>query len=146
MDGHMKENRHRTDQVSGQRDRSPSKQAVKYFATVGVLLVIIIALLAVGWVRERRARRTAQLHRDTAVQKYEQMQSAVGALLSGEMRDRIRPVRRDELPTREVRFENRRRSVLELDPATARKFGFAPGDLILVGEETREAEPEQKEQ
>jgi len=53
----------------------------RYLAVTGVLLVVIIALLAVLWGRERARRRAAESRAAQWRVRYEQLQQAVGGLL-----------------------------------------------------------------
>lgn len=129
------------DQASGQTSRPGTREGTRYLGAVGLLLVLIIALISVLWVRERRGRGAAERDRDAALEKYDELERAVGAVISVALKTQVHSVRREELPTRQAKFENRRRSVLELPPGMGRKLGFAPGDLILVTEDTGETQP-----
>jgi hypothetical protein len=152
MGGEMNQDTHETGKVNEKTGASVARQGTWYLTTVGVLLVCIIALLSILWVRERSARTAAERDRDAAegardaaVRKYDGLAQAVGAVMDGALKAQARTIRRDELPTREAKFEGRPRSVLELDPAAGRRMGFAPGDLILVAEDTDETPPVKKD-
>ncbi len=123
---------------------TPSPQSaggVKYLATVGVLLVIIIAMLAVLWVRERRGRIAAEVAAARAETALNGLKEILGGVLTATERGPARPVQRDDLPSREADLDGRRRTLLELGASAGRRLGFRPGDLILVGEDSPSTQP-----
>jgi len=84
----------RNEQIESVSQRSGKD--VKYLATVGVLLVVIIGLLALLWVQERRARMAAQHKAADWRQRYEQMQIVVEQIV---LSDRPLPTQPTQEPT-----------------------------------------------
>ncbi len=134
----MNENGNHTQSTRSSQNRT----GANYLVTVGVLLVIIIALLAVLWVRERRARVAAEQTAATAQRELEGLKAVLGRTLMTRGRGGdIRPVQRDDLPYRKVDLDGRRRAMLELGASSGRRLGFRPGDLILIGEDPPTTQP-----
>lgn len=116
---------------------SPGTRRVglKYVALVAGLLVIIAAVLAQLWLIERHRRIVAE-ERLTALYLEKELLMAVDdAADRDEGGVRLRPIRRVDLPTQEVRWNGAKRMALVLGAATGRAMGFAPGDVIVVAAE-----------
>lgn len=113
----------------------------RYLASVGVLLVIVIALLALLWMRERRARIAAEVNAARWQEKSKRLSGAVGDLLVKRGGQLIQPIQRGDLPARVVDLDGQRRTVLEVGALAGRRLGFQPGDLVLVGGEDSETQP-----
>ncbi len=132
----------------------------KQYLVIGGLLVLIIALLATLWVRERRSRVSAEA---TVVQLRQQLQaiqqlSGLRTLGQGDealqeaLRQRMEggeleplapgteppalpaPVQREDLPSETAEFQGRVRTVFRISEAAGRRIGFAPGDVVVVQE------------
>ena len=70
-----------TDRSSSAGSSDPARAGLKYFATVGVLLVIVIGLLAALWLRERHGRVSAQHEAAQWKQKFSRLEGVLGNLL-----------------------------------------------------------------
>jgi len=106
----------------------------RYLATIGILLVLIIGLLAALWVRERRRRRRTEGQYASLRAQHDGLRGTLGQLL-GTGGGRPGPsVRRDDLPTETVTINGRERLALRISAAAGRRFGFRPGDIVLVSE------------
>jgi hypothetical protein len=121
----------------------PPKQAVelspRYLAVVAGLVLLIVATLAFLWTRERKRRIAAE---DDAMQCAAQLDK-VGAAMAqiqlsslmqrGEEKG-IRPFQRqDQVPTA-VTVDGARRPAFTLPADAGERFGFAPGDVVLVAQ------------
>jgi len=104
----------------------------QYIVTVGVLMVLIIALLAALWARERAARLSAQRELAKALRQCRGMQSALGQIIAQNTAGRTQPIHRADLPTRTVRLDGVTRPLLLVGSAAGRRMGFAAGDMILI--------------
>ena len=120
------------DQAKGR----PQEPNVRFFMIVGVLLLIIIALLAGLWLRERVRATAAErdLRRLRARNEY------LEAMIKQLVLDQTLPLRIDRagLDAEEVRVNSREVTALRLPAAVAEAIGFRPGDVILV-EQSAEA-------
>jgi len=106
----------------------------RYYAAVGALLVVIIAVLGVLWLRERRM--TAALQRELAETR---QRTATGAGLQAALSrlaaprgPTTRPLARADLPAETVTWNGRSRTVLRVGAAAGRRLGLEPGDVIVV--------------
>lgn len=122
------------------------QSGAKSLMTVGILLVVIIALLAVLWARERAARITAHRDATAATAKYTRMQSALGEMLTKRLDGQIQPVQREDLPARQVDLNGRKRTLLDISAAAGQRMGFRPGDLVLVAAEVTTTQAADKPQ
>jgi hypothetical protein len=110
----------------------------KYLVIVGVLLVVIIAVLAVLWRKERCARADAE-RRLSELTKSQALPAELQRVLAGSPTmlppddGPPRPVQREDLPAETLQFKGRSRTVLYISPDAGRRFGFRNGDLIVVG-------------
>jgi hypothetical protein len=105
----------------------------RYLAMVGGLLVLIIAMLAVLWVRERGRRVDAEaqvmeLRRES--QKLNLMLSLMTR--SGAAEPSVQPFQRQDQVPVAVTLDGARRDAYRLPAAAAERFGFREGDVILV--------------
>ncbi|HUU22519.1 MAG TPA: hypothetical protein VM389_08285 [Phycisphaerae bacterium] len=130
-------------EMSNGKERAAKAQTdLKQFIGIAGLLVLIIALLAVLWVRERKARIGAENEAARLSQRVKTLErfalmglaspaesGPAGAAEGGE----VRPVQRDDLPVEHVEFMGRKTPVLHISPAAGQRFGFLPGDVIVVG-------------
>lgn len=117
----------------------------KYYLTVGILLVFVIGLLAVLWVRERSSRLDAQSTAAAWEMRFNQLQGALPDLLAQQAGQSVSPVSRDDLPARAARLDDRPCTVLMLGAEAGRRFGFRPGDLILVAKPPTATAPQPAE-
>ncbi len=102
---------------------------------VSCLFVVIIALLAFLWRRERSAGAKAQkdlvgmrkMCKEMALREMTIRMQAAGSA------GRVHPfTRADLVATREVRLDGKNRQVLEITGAAGLRLGFGAGDVILV--------------
>ena len=117
----------------------------KSLVFIGALLVVIVAALAVLWLKERRARIEAEREmaslagRGGLQQMLGQMLQApppMGPLRPGaEAPTGPGPVRREDLYSETVEFKGRSTTVLYIAAEAGRRFGFRGGDVIVVAEE-----------
>jgi len=121
--------------AAGDGGQSPSQVSLAYQVTAGAVLLLIIALLAVLWVRERSARISAQIGRASIQQRQESIEAVLQNLISGQGERSATTLRRDELPTRTCRLDGNEREMFVLDARQGRRLGFAGGDLILIEQE-----------
>jgi len=127
---------------NGEKNAAAGQTDVKQFIVIAGLLVLIIAMLAVLWVRERGARIGAENEAARQSQRVKAIQRALMGLASpaesgpAETTDggEVRPVQRDDLPVEHVEFMGRKTPVLHISPAAGQRFGFLPGDVIVVAQ------------
>jgi hypothetical protein len=110
----------------------------KYLVIVGALLVLIIAVLAVLWRKERCARadgerRLSELTRSPALPTELQRILAGRRTMPPPEDEFPKPVQREDLPGETLQFKGRLRTVLYISPDAGRRFGFRGGDVIVVG-------------
>jgi len=105
----------------------------KYLAVVGSLLLLIIVSLAVLWQTETRRRRDAVRRLAELQAKYGRIEGVLGDALTNASRQ-AGPVRREDLPAETMELNGREVVALRLGAAAGERFGFRPGDLILVAE------------
>lgn len=105
------------------------------------LFVVIIALLAFLWMRERAAGAKAQKDlagmRQQCVQMGKQLalQEGINNMLAAQRAGRVQPfARADLVATREVRLDGKNRQALHITAEAGRRLGFRAGDVIVVSE------------
>ena len=115
---------------------------------VSGLFVVIIALLAFLWMRERSAGAKAQKDLVGMRRLCEQMndrltvQKALHSMLAAESTGRVKPFGRTDLvETREVRLDDKKLQILEITAAAGRRLGFGPGDVIVVSKSPPATKP-----
>lgn len=113
-----------------------------YLVTVGGLLLLIIAVLAALWIGERKRRVAAQ--RDV-VQLQEQIsrdRQGMAQMMIGAMGRQIgagaeaRPFQRQDHKPVAVTLDGAKREAFFLPASGGLRFGFQPGDVIVVEEES----------
>jgi len=115
--------------------------SARYLALVGGLMALIIAMLAILWMRERGRRVGAELRCQRLQIQYQQLRAALSQLAMGQLstpssQPAVTPFQRqDQVPIRVV-LDGRPRDAYVLSAEGARRFGFHGGDVILVGEDT----------
>jgi hypothetical protein len=113
-------------------------QATRHLVLIGGLMVLVIALLAVLWARERRRRVRAEGALADARLQLEVLRQTGGA--GGWARPEPGPtLRRDRLPAEAAELNGRPVTLLRLDADLARRLGLRPGDLLAVSPPTRPA-------
>ena len=127
--------------ASSGRPGAAPRAGEKYLVTVGTLLVIIIAFLAVLWLRERAARVAADGRLAAMQQRLGQLEGAVGDLVVRASGTQFEPIRREDLPAWQVNLDGRERTVLQIGVSAGRRLGFRPGDLITVAEHRPGTQP-----
>ncbi len=110
---------------------------------VTVLLVVIVAVLSVLWIRERRLRMRAeyeliQANRRVGVRDMlgQMLQQGAGTDFPGTApgkEDSVTPVRREDLIRETVTFKGRPRTTVYISRHAGERFGFRGGDLVVVG-------------
>lgn len=103
-----------------------------YFLVVGLLLVMIIASLAVLWVRERKRRLAAEAGVARLTGQKRQMQSVLEQFVGREGALGGPAVRRTDLPSRVGLLDGQRRAIFTISVAAGERVGFEPGDVIVV--------------
>ncbi len=109
-----------------------------------VLMVVIIALLAALWVRERSGRIAAQQNAIRWELQFKNLRGALGNLLPPGAQKATRPVVREDLPSKVVELDGRTARLLEVSASAGRRFGFRQGDLILVRGEPPTTQPRER--
>lgn len=99
----------------------------KFFITIAVLLVLIIATLAALWMRERSARRDAQ----SAMP--DQLKSLLAQLDVAHMPSTA-SIDRADLQVRTVNLDGESRQAFTITPAVGERMGFLPGDVVIVAQ------------
>jgi len=126
--------------------KASAQADTRYFMVVGALLGLIIAALAALWLRERARRVSAEQALALVRQQQQRAQEVLGRLMSARVAEAVRPVARDDLPRETVTWNGRQKSVLRIGAAAGKRFGFAPGDVIVVSPEASPAsQPGDKE-
>jgi cbb3-type cytochrome oxidase subunit 3 len=107
----------------------PAQPEARFFLITAALLLLIIALLAVLWLRAHNRALAAETQ---ALQLRDQTDAQ--ALLSRLMRDKpvYMTVPREALATRPVELDGRQVLALRLPTELAEALGFRPGEVILV--------------
>jgi len=103
-----------------------------YQVVAGGLLLLIVAMLAVLWVRERSARVAAQIESASLRQRHENVEAILRDLMVGQDHYAAQGIARGELPKRNCRLDGNEGELLLLDLQSARTLGLMSGDLILV--------------
>jgi len=104
----------------------------KYMMLVGGLMVVIIAMLAILWQKERRSRLLAEKNLAETRLLFEQRQQALAQMLVSEGAMRQPPVDRKYLVPELVEFRGKVRPVFYVTPEAGRAIGFADGDLVDI--------------
>ena len=112
-----------------------------YLVTVAALLVVIIAMLAVLWHRERRGRIAAERDLREAIGQSSKLQGALRGLVASGDLSAARPVQREDLPVQMLMVDGQKRPALQLSASAGRRLGFRSGDLILVSEQPSTSQP-----
>jgi len=102
----------------------------------GLLLIILLALGAL-WMIERR--NTSTIER-TWQATCEDQQKVIASLRLALARRPAIMVRRDELTTKEMTIDGRRREALLVPAALARRWGLGPDDVAVVAPATQPAD------
>lgn len=108
---------------------------LNFSVIVSGLFVVIIALLAVLWMRERAAGAKAQ--KDLAGMKQMCKDMALREMTMRMMMEGSagRPfTRADLVATRDVRLDGKNRQALHITAEAGRRLGFRAGDVIVVSE------------
>jgi hypothetical protein len=113
-----------------------------YLALVGGLLFLIIATLAMLWIRERNraddqrrraeAAETALGDTQNKMQIMGQLMGGPGGHLFGGGGEKFQPFQRENVVPRKVPFEGQDRSLFTITSGFGQRIGFNPGDLIIV--------------
>lgn len=114
-----------SDQPQGQRARPD----LRFFIVVCSLLLLIIALLAALWLRDRR--RTLRAEAEVARLRLHADAMAPGRQYLKEL-PKYLSVPREALKTRSVRLDGQKVVALRLPTELAEQMGFDPGEVILV--------------
>lgn len=112
---------------------------INFSLIVTGLFLVIIALLAFLWMRERAARFKAQADLAQMEQQYRQvgkqrvLQDTLNRMLATKSGRGVEPfARADLVATRDVRLDGENRQVLEIRAEAGRRLGFGAGDVIVV--------------
>ena len=116
----------------------------RYLAMVGGLLILIIAMLAVLWVRERSRRVEAETTAAELKKENAKLQFILGMTFKGGAAPSTAPAeegpssppiqpfqRQDQVPVT-VTLDGAKRAAFRLSAEGAARFGFREGDVILV--------------
>lgn len=111
----------------------------RYAAVVGVLLLTIITTLAALWMRERQRRVSAENREALLSAQMEKNKSGFAEMLAskidlGAVESPIHPFQREDSVPVTVTVDGAPRSAYRLSAGGAARFGFHPGDVILVAE------------
>ncbi len=115
-----------------------TSQPALQLALIGGLLVLIIALLAFLWMRERSRRFEAEIRLAELSQKMSQSmsQDPVAEFLRKmsirKIPAQVQGVRREDLPAKRVDLDGRSRRLFRVSAAAGERMGFLPGDVIEV--------------
>ena len=115
--------------MNSQTSEAPRADS-RFIIAVGGLLLLIIALLAGLWIKQRkRAQRAEQ-----TVVTLTQQKSGMAILTRQEMQDRVSrmTVHREDLETRQVTLDGRKLTALRLPAGDAQRLGLRAGDIVLV--------------
>lgn len=99
---------------------------------VAALLVVILVALAGLWIIERRQRGRAENDLMLLQAEGQKKMQTMGNMLVQQMTQKQVAVNREQLPTQQVDFNGRARTILLLSAADGEKLGFQPGDVIFV--------------
>jgi len=124
------------------RDTATAADAASptYLMVVGGLLVLIIAMLAVLWMRERSRRVTAEKDLMELVERNQKMAGLFSQMMAGGPKglmgheEPVRAVSREDLPRKTIALDGKSVQALSVSAAAGERFGFAPGDVVLVAE------------
>ncbi len=104
-----------------------------YLAAVGALVVVVMISLAVLWMTERMRRSTAEAELARLQRQYSQLGSTLaGGFFGGGGGPATRPAAGGDLPRKQITLDGRPREALLLAAEAGRRFGFRPGDVIIV--------------
>ncbi len=122
-------------------NEKPAIPGAGYLAVIGALVVVIMISLAVLWMTERLRRDAAEVELTRVKRKNTQLGDALtGGFISSGGPSGARPVVRDDLPQKYVTLDGRRKSALLIGASAGKRFGFQPGDVIIVSQaQTRPA-------
>ena len=112
------------------RTDNPPQADSRFIIAVGGLLLLIIALLAGLWIKQRkRAQRAEQ-----TVVTLTRQNSGMAILTRQQMQDRASrmAIHREDLQTRQVILDGRKLTALRLPAGEAQRLGLRPGDVVLV--------------
>ncbi len=110
--------------------RGPQELSARFATIVGILGLMIVALLAGLWLRERVRAVRAEAGFQQLSEETRRLQALVGQLiLSKALPARVS---REDLPTTTVRLNGREVKALRLSAELAETLGFQGGDVILV--------------
>ena len=112
----------------GQRT-APHGRGSAYLATVGMLMLVIIVMLAVLFWRERSLRATAENEYLTVLQA---LQSDMATLAIREATDTDGELARGQLPVISVELNGVATRMLVVGPEDGKGIGLVPGDLVMV--------------
>ena len=113
-----------------------------YLVTVGGLLLLIIAVLAALWIRERTRRVAAQRDVSQLLEQSERDKRTLAQMMIGAMgrqmgaESEAKPFQRQDHKPVAVTLDGARRQAYVLPASGAQRFGFQAGDVIVVEEET----------
>jgi hypothetical protein len=111
----------------------PSDDA-KFFVTIAVLLVLIIATLSALWIRERSTRREAERALAQSSQFMpNQLNSILAQMSVGRAQSMpAKPIDRADLQTGTVSLDGQDRPVFRISASAGGRMGFLPGDVVIV--------------
>ena len=124
-------------------EHAPARQEVgppkppadaKYLLIVCGMLLLIVVLLSVLWIRERRT--SNDLRSQLGAYKTQFQRMAVSGQLAqrfaAQSGGQARPLDRDQLAAETVTYNGQPRTVLLVGAAAGRRMGLLPGDVIEV--------------
>jgi len=116
-----------------QSDRPQGAPATSsgYLLVVGTLLVVIIALLAILWARERSGRMAAESTAAGWKYGYECLRGSLEQMLADQQAVET-PIDRQSLPAEQVTLNGQPAVALRIDGESGRAMGLAPGDVLIV--------------
>jgi hypothetical protein len=119
-----------------------------YLLTVGAMLLIIIGVLAALWMRERGARARAEEQVGQLSNLLTQNRNAMAQLMIGTAGRQapsegvaFRPFEREDHKPVAVTLDGSARQAFVLPASGGRRFGFLPGDVIVVEQESPQTSP-----
>ncbi len=119
-------------EIHAEKNRTSRGADTRYLALVGGLLVLIVALLAVLWIRERTNRISAQEQVVSLLRDRKGMQAGMQQMMLAQKFMAVQPVNREDMITERGVLNGKTVTLVRISAAAGERFGFLPGDVVLV--------------